>query len=218
MLRSVLGIGDQISVTLLAHLPELSTRNRHQIAALVGVAPFDRDSGTLRGRRTIWGGRARCCFSADQSPIRAVHMGLTEPVSSVACLCPYPARAEATKPKPRWDVHFREGGNRAGNLAGVSRPLIAALVRQRRLISSCRLASPARKPPTLSCTASLVPRHRLPVASSLAHPQNGLVGVEVRTVARQVHQPQVQLRRPQVFPQRLAAMGRRIVPDGSVCF
>ncbi len=76
LLRSVPGIGDQISVTLLAHLPALRTRNRHQIAAMVGVAPFDRDSGTPRGRRTIWGGRARCCFSADQSRIRAVHLGL----------------------------------------------------------------------------------------------------------------------------------------------
>ena len=51
--------GDQISLTLLAYLPELGTLNRRQIAALVGVAPFNRDSGTLRGKRTVWGGRAR---------------------------------------------------------------------------------------------------------------------------------------------------------------
>ncbi len=51
--------GEQISLTLLAHLPELGTLDRRQIAALVGVAPFNRDSGTLRGRRTVWGGRAR---------------------------------------------------------------------------------------------------------------------------------------------------------------
>jgi transposase len=43
---------------LLADLPELGRLNRKQIAALVGVAPLARDSGTLRGRRTIWGGRA----------------------------------------------------------------------------------------------------------------------------------------------------------------
>lgn len=48
-----------MSLTLLAYLPELGTLNRKQIAALVGVAPFNRDSGTLRGRRTVWGGRAR---------------------------------------------------------------------------------------------------------------------------------------------------------------
>ena len=59
LLRSVPGIGNQISLTLLAYLPELGTLNRRQIAALVGVAPFNRDSGTLRGKRTVWVGRAR---------------------------------------------------------------------------------------------------------------------------------------------------------------
>ena len=48
-----------VSTTLLAELPELGTLNRKQIAALVGVAPLNRDSGTFRGRRTVWGGRAR---------------------------------------------------------------------------------------------------------------------------------------------------------------
>ena len=59
LLRGVPGIGDQISLTLLAYAPELGTLNRRQFAALVGVAPFNRDSGTLRGKRTVWGGRAR---------------------------------------------------------------------------------------------------------------------------------------------------------------
>ena len=59
LLRSVPGVGPQVSLTLLAYLPELGTLNRKQVAALVGVAPFNRDSGTLRGRRTVWGGRAR---------------------------------------------------------------------------------------------------------------------------------------------------------------
>jgi transposase len=59
LLQSVPGIGDATSRTLLALLPELGTLNKKQIAALVGVAPFNRDSGTLRGRRTVWGGRAR---------------------------------------------------------------------------------------------------------------------------------------------------------------
>ena len=44
---------------LLAELPELGTLDRKQIAALVGVAPFSRDSGPHRGRRSVWGGRAR---------------------------------------------------------------------------------------------------------------------------------------------------------------
>lgn len=59
LLRTVPGVGEQLSLTLLAYLPELGTLDRRQIAALVGVAPFSRDSGTLRGKRTVWGGRAR---------------------------------------------------------------------------------------------------------------------------------------------------------------
>jgi transposase len=58
LLRSVPSIGPVVSRTLLAELPELGRLNRKQIAALVGIAPFNRDSGTFRGRRGIWGGRA----------------------------------------------------------------------------------------------------------------------------------------------------------------
>ncbi|WP_447973855.1 IS110 family transposase [Nitrospira sp. Kam-Ns4a] len=57
LLRSVPGVGPVLSRTLLAALPELGTLSHKQIAALVGVAPLNRDSGTLRGRRTTWGGR-----------------------------------------------------------------------------------------------------------------------------------------------------------------
>ena len=59
LLCSVPGIGRVVSITLLADLPELGTLSRHQIAALVGVAPLNRDSGRFRGTRTVWGGRAR---------------------------------------------------------------------------------------------------------------------------------------------------------------
>jgi transposase len=58
LLRSVPGVGPVLISTLLAHLPELGTLTQKQIAALVGVASFNRDSGTLRGKRTVWGGRA----------------------------------------------------------------------------------------------------------------------------------------------------------------
>ena len=58
LLKSVPGVGQVLSTTLLADLPELGTLNRRQIASLVGVAPFNRDSGKLRGKRMIWGGRA----------------------------------------------------------------------------------------------------------------------------------------------------------------
>jgi transposase len=58
LLQSVPGVGPVCARTLLLELPELGTLTRQQIAALVGVAPLNCDSGTLRGRRTIWGGRA----------------------------------------------------------------------------------------------------------------------------------------------------------------
>ena len=58
LLRSVPGIGPIVSRTLIGELPELGHLSRKQIAALVGVAPLARDSGTLRGKRLIWGGRA----------------------------------------------------------------------------------------------------------------------------------------------------------------
>jgi transposase len=58
LLQSAPGIGPVCARTLLLELPELGTLNRQQIAALVGVAPLNCDSGTLRGRRMIWGGRA----------------------------------------------------------------------------------------------------------------------------------------------------------------
>jgi transposase len=63
LLRSVPGVGPVTALTLLAALPELGHLSRHQIAALVGVAPMNRDSSTLRGKRMVWGGRA---------PVRAV--------------------------------------------------------------------------------------------------------------------------------------------------
>ena len=59
LLRSVPGVGEQLSLSLLAYLPELGTLNRKRIAALVGVAPFNRDSGSRRGKRSVWGGRTR---------------------------------------------------------------------------------------------------------------------------------------------------------------
>lgn len=59
LLRSVPGVGPVLAVTLLAALPQLGSLNRHQVAALAGVAPLNRDSGTRRGIRTVWGGRAR---------------------------------------------------------------------------------------------------------------------------------------------------------------
>jgi transposase len=56
--QSTPGIGAVTALTLIAELPELGTLNRKQIAALVGLAPLNRDSGTWRGKRMVWGGRA----------------------------------------------------------------------------------------------------------------------------------------------------------------
>lgn len=59
LLQSVPGVGPVLSATLLADVPELGTLNRRQIAALVGVAPLNRDSGKFRGKRIVWGGRSK---------------------------------------------------------------------------------------------------------------------------------------------------------------
>lgn len=58
LLDSVPGVGPVLISSIVAELPELGTLNRKQIAALVGVAPFNNDSGRSHGRRRIWGGRA----------------------------------------------------------------------------------------------------------------------------------------------------------------
>lgn len=63
LLQSVPGVGRVVSLTMLAELPELGRLSHKEIAALVGVAPLNRDSGTLRGKRLVYGGRA---------PVRAV--------------------------------------------------------------------------------------------------------------------------------------------------
>jgi transposase len=58
ILKSAPGVGEVTSTTLIAELPELGKLNRQQISALVGVAPFNRDSGNKRGQRTVFGGRS----------------------------------------------------------------------------------------------------------------------------------------------------------------
>jgi transposase len=92
LLRTVPGVGPVLATTLLADLPELGRLNRKQIAALVGVAPLNRDSGQQRGARHIWGGRA---------PVRtALYMAT---VSAVRCngviRAFYQRLAAAGKPK-----------------------------------------------------------------------------------------------------------------------
>ena len=92
LLRGVPGVGSVLSRTLLAGLPELGHLNRKQIAALVGVAPLARDSGTLKGKRIVWGGRA---------PVRAaLYMGALVATRRNAVIRAFYRRlVEAGKPK-----------------------------------------------------------------------------------------------------------------------
>jgi transposase len=66
-----------VSVTLIAHPSELATLNRKKIAALVGVAPFNRDSGKLKGKRAIWGGRGDVRAMLYMSTLVAVRLNLS---------------------------------------------------------------------------------------------------------------------------------------------
>ena len=72
LLRSMPGIGPIAAASLLAELPELGQLPRRKIAALVGLAPFNRDSGACRGRRTIWGGRAELRHTLHMGVIAAI--------------------------------------------------------------------------------------------------------------------------------------------------
>jgi transposase len=76
LLRSVKGIGPVSARTLLVGLPELGLLNRKQIAALVGVAPIARESGTWRGRRSIWGGRGQVRAVLYMATITAVRANI----------------------------------------------------------------------------------------------------------------------------------------------
>ena len=73
LLRSVPGVGPVVAAVLVAELPELGCLSSRRLAALVGVAPLNRDSGQLRGQRRIWGGRAsvrRILYLATVTAIR----------------------------------------------------------------------------------------------------------------------------------------------------
>jgi transposase len=100
LLRSVPGVGPTTAFTLLAELPELGTLTGREISALVGVAPFARDSGALRGKRVIWGGRASVrtalymaavSASCHNPPLKAFYQrllaaGKAKKLALIACL------------------------------------------------------------------------------------------------------------------------------------
>jgi transposase len=72
ILQSTPGVGPVLSRTLVAEVPELGVLNRQEIAALIGVAPFNCDSGTVRGKRAVWGGRAHVRAVLYMSTLAAV--------------------------------------------------------------------------------------------------------------------------------------------------
>lgn len=71
-LVAIPGVGKVVALTLLSELPELGRLNRKQIAALVGLAPFACDSGNMRGRRMIWGGRGEARAMLYMAAISAI--------------------------------------------------------------------------------------------------------------------------------------------------
>ena len=100
IIMSVPGVGSIMSASLQAFLPELGSLNRKQIAALAGVAPFNRDSGRFTGKRIVWGGRAnlrsvlymstltaiRCNSVIKSFYNRLVEAGKAKKVAIVACM------------------------------------------------------------------------------------------------------------------------------------
>lgn len=119
LLRTFKGIGPVASRTLLAELPELGKISNKELAALVGVAPLNRDSGMMRGRRMVWGGRASvrqalymaALVASRHNPViqafyeRLVASGKKKKVALVACmhklLCILNAMMKAQQP---WDA------------------------------------------------------------------------------------------------------------------
>lgn len=100
LLQSAPGVGRVLTSTLIIELPELGCLNRKEIAALVGVAPFNRDSGIYRGNRHIWGGRATvrtalymgALVAARHNPVikayyqRLLAVGKPQKVALTACM------------------------------------------------------------------------------------------------------------------------------------
>lgn len=123
LLRGVPGVGRVLARTLLAEVPELGRLSRREVAALVGVAPLNRDSGTLRGRRTVWGGRASvravlymgamAAARSEASPVgrlyaRLVAKGKPVKVARVACMRKTLVMANAVvRDGVAWDPNYR---------------------------------------------------------------------------------------------------------------
>lgn len=127
LLRSVPGVGRIVATTLLAELPELGRLNRKQIAALVGVAPLNHDSGQMRGKRRIWGGRPQvraalymaALTASKWNPVisrfydRLLVAGKAKKVALVACMRKLLGILNAmARSRTRWALP--SGGDRCG--------------------------------------------------------------------------------------------------------
>lgn len=121
VLRSAPGVGPTVSLSLLAGVPELGTLNRQKVSKLVGIAPLNCDSGTMRGKRRIWGGRAdvrSVLYMATLSAIRhnpvirefyqrLVARGKLKKVALVACMRKLlTILNRMVKDNTRWDPEF----------------------------------------------------------------------------------------------------------------
>lgn len=93
LLQSVPGVGKGLAHTLIANLPELGVFNSKALAKLVGIAPLNRDSGTMRGRRSAWGGRAEVR--------RALYMSVISGIRHNPQLRAFYARLRAAGKKPK---------------------------------------------------------------------------------------------------------------------
>lgn len=128
LLRSMPGVGPTVAFTLLAELPELGSLSKRQVAALVGVAPFARDSGAMRGKRAIWGGRAsvRTCLymaaltASRHNPLlkafydRLLAAGKDKKLALIACLRKLLVilNSMVAQGKP-WDPNFAKNAENA---------------------------------------------------------------------------------------------------------
>lgn len=121
VLQSVPGVGPTTTAMLLSRLPELGTLDRRRIAALVGVAPFARDSGRFRGRRAVWGGRPEVRATLYMSTLSAIRWnpviqtyyqrlraaGKAAKVAITACMRKLLTMLNAMLAhKTRWDANF----------------------------------------------------------------------------------------------------------------
>ena len=139
LLRSVPGVGKVLSTTLLAHLPELGALKRKQIAALAGLAPFNRDSGSLRGSRCIWGGRAQVR--------RVLYMAVVAAVRSNPVIKNFYAQLRARGKYPK------------SALTACMRKLLVILNARLRSKLSWQTPAPPSSTATLSPLLGAVPQH-----------------------------------------------------------